>query len=29
MKSQLARVITIERFILDQEELHPEATGEL
>jgi fructose-1,6-bisphosphatase I len=29
VKSQLARVITIERFILDQEELHPEATGEL
>ncbi len=29
MKSHLARVITIERFILDQEELHPEATGEL
>ncbi len=29
MKSPLSRVITIERFILDQEELHPEATGEL
>jgi fructose-1,6-bisphosphatase I len=29
VKSQLARVITIERFILDQEELHPEATGDL
>ena len=29
MKSSLSRVITIERFILDQEELHPEATGEL
>jgi len=29
VNSQLARVITIERFILDQEELHPEATGEL
>ncbi len=29
MKSPLSRVITIERFILDQEEMHPEATGEL
>jgi fructose-1,6-bisphosphatase I len=29
VKSQLARVITIERFILDQEQLFPEATGEL
>jgi fructose-1,6-bisphosphatase I len=29
VNSQLSRVITIERFILDQEKLHPEATGEL
>ena len=29
MKSPLSRVITIERFILDQQELHPEATGDL
>jgi fructose-1,6-bisphosphatase I len=29
VNSSLSRVITIERFILDQEELHPDATGEL
>jgi len=29
VKSPLSRVITIERFILDQQELHPEATGDL
>jgi fructose-1,6-bisphosphatase I len=29
VNSRLSRVVTIERFILDQEELHPEATGEL
>jgi fructose-1,6-bisphosphatase I len=29
VKSPLSRVITIERFILDQQELHPDATGDL
>jgi len=29
VKSPLSRVITIERFILDQQEQHPEATGDL
>ncbi len=29
MKSKLSQVVTIERFIMDQERMHPEATGEL
>ena len=29
MNSSLSRVITIERFILDQQALHPDATGDL